>query len=122
METQQKHIFVAEDDPDILEVLQIILSMNGYQVTSVSRGDEVMAAVKKSRPDLVMMDIWMPGRDGTENAKEIKAEPELQHLPVILLSAVSDIETIASSVKAEAFVKKPFDIDELMAVIKKFLE
>lgn len=116
-----KHIFLAEDDPDIMEVIKIILEMQGHQTTLISRGDEVLPTIKKMKPDLILMDVWMPGMDGREVVKILKQQESTKEIPIIMLSALSELEAIAKEADANDFVHKPFDVDFLVEKVNKYI-
>lgn len=117
-----KKILVADDDLGILEVVKIILEESGrYAVETISDGDKVEAAIRREQPNLVLLDIWMPGCDGRELTKKLKADATVKDTPILLVSAYNDIETKAKEVGADGFVEKPFDIEDLKAKVANYL-
>lgn len=113
-------IMVADDDAAIVEVVTMVLEDAGYQVLSTSNGAAVRA-LKTNLPDLILMDIWMSGVDGSEIVKQLKAQPETKAIPVIIFSANRDCEAIAKAAGAEDYLKKPFDIDDLLDKVARFI-
>ena len=109
-----KNILIADDDPGILEVVKIILEEDGeYRVVTVSDGSKVESVIKQDRPDLILLDIWMPGMDGRELTKRLKSDPKVKNTPILLISAYDDIEGKAKEAGADGFIEKPFDIGAL---------
>ena len=116
---KQKTIFVVDDDPGILEVITIILSERGYEVVAFSDGTKVFEAVKKQKPDLIFLDIWISGSDGRDITKKLKSDPTTKKIPIIIISALNETEKIAKEVGADAFLEKPFDIEKLSLLVAK---
>jgi DNA-binding response OmpR family regulator len=112
----QKRILVADDDLAILDAIKMILEDEGYLVQVVANGEAVLQ-LKNDLPDLILLDIWMSGRDGGEICQQLKAQSHTAQIPVIMVSANKDTADIARSVGAEDFIAKPFDIDELVSKV-----
>lgn len=116
-------IVVAEDEPDIRELIAFTLRFAGYDVITGSNGEEGFKLTLQEHPDLVMLDVRMPRMTGYEACKRIKAEPELAATPVVFLSAKgqeSEIEQgIASG--AEEYLLKPFAPDQLVERVRAIL-
>jgi DNA-binding response OmpR family regulator len=118
---RQHTILVADDDPAILDATSMILEDEGYNVLTSSNGNTVMDS-KKNLPDLLLLDIWMSGKDGREICRQIKSTEQTKHIPVIMISANRDTEKIAKEVGAEDFITKPFDIDELLMKVDRHIK
>jgi CheY-like chemotaxis protein len=114
-----KKILAADDDEEILDVLSIILGSEGYDVTTLVNADEVMA-ISGDLPDLILLDIWMSGVDGRQICGLLKSRRDTRHIPVILVSANSDIIDIAKDAGADDFICKPFDMHELLVKVAKY--
>jgi CheY-like chemotaxis protein len=113
-----KRILVVDDDPAILEVVTIVLESEGYTVLDDS-GNEVDQKVAAFQPDAVLLDIWMTGEDGCEIAKRLKhVQPSL---PIILMSAHSSAATAVAEAGANAFLEKPFEVDELVRLVGEYV-
>ncbi len=119
MPEKKKKILVADDDEGILDVMGIMLESAGYSVTTIIRGEEVLA-IKEDLPDLILLDIWMEGIDGREICKYLKTQSSTKHIPVILISANSDTEEIATQAGADDFICKPFDRKALLQKVGKY--
>ena len=121
MNNIQKRILVCDDDLGIAEVMEIILSENGYQVKVLTSGKGIEKKILGFQPDLIFLDIWMPGIDGKEITKVLKRTQEFKKIPIILISALSDGERICKNVGADGFLAKPFEISDLLATIQKYI-
>ena len=115
----QKRILVADDDLAILDAIKMILEDEGFLVQVVSNGEAVLQ-LQFDLPDLILLDIWMSGRDGGEICRQLKAQNHTARIPVIMVSANKDTADIARSVGAEDFIAKPFDIDELVGKVGQY--
>lgn len=115
-----KKIALIEDDPDLFELLQHNLSRQSYEFTGRQTGDSALDFLHRERPDLLLLDVLLPGQDGIDICRQIKADSELRTLPVIFLSAL-DSETdrvLGLEIGAEDYIVKPFSIRELLARVK----
>jgi CheY-like chemotaxis protein len=117
----QKRILVADDDLAILDAIKMILEDEGFLVQVVSNGEAVLQ-LQFDLPDLILLDIWMSGRDGGEICRQLKAQNHTARIPVIMVSANKDTADIARSVGAEDFIAKPFDIDELVGKVSMYTQ
>lgn len=117
MTTLTKTILVADDDAAILESIQLLLEINNYSVI-ITTGEDVIQLIKKHKPDLVLLDIWMGMVDGKEVCRKIKADPKIGDIPIIMLSASNEIEKTFQETGASDYVEKPFDIDVLIEKIE----
>lgn len=117
-----KRILVIDDDEDILEILNIIFQESGYDVILSNTG-EAARHIKVIHPDLILLDVRIVGSDksGPEICREIKANYETKDLPVMLVSAETDLHLIARECSADAYLSKPFDIYDLLIRVKEYL-
>lgn len=116
-------IVVIEDEADILEIIDYNLSKEGYEVCSALDGEEGLQLVKKEVPDLVLLDLMLPGLDGIEVCRKLKADAATQSISIIMVTAKgeeSDI-VLGLGMGADDYVTKPFSPRELMARIKSVL-
>jgi DNA-binding response OmpR family regulator len=114
-----KRIFVAEDDQAILDVIKIILENDGYTIETTDTGDNIHEKIQKFEPHVVLLDIWLSGHDGGEIAKELKKNEKTKDFPVVIISANNATQQIAKEAGVNDFLQKPFDIDDLLRVVKK---
>jgi DNA-binding response OmpR family regulator len=113
-------IVIAEDEPDIRELIAFTLRFAGYEVITGSNGEEGYELTKKVRPDLAMFDVRMPKMTGYDACKKVKADPEIAHIPVIFLSAKGQENEIEQGLAAgaEEYLLKPFAPDQLTERVK----
>ena len=117
-----KKILIIDDDPDILEILSLLLLDNGYKVRALSCGDTVFDDIKDFQPDLILMDVMLAGMDGRAICKSIKENHLTYFLPVILISGTHDLaQSLHLPGAPNDYVAKPFDIDHLLQVVRKQL-
>jgi DNA-binding response OmpR family regulator len=116
-------IVIAEDEPDIRELIAFTLRFAGHEVITGSNGEEGYELARRERPDLVMLDVRMPKMTGYEACKRIKAEPEIAATPVIFLSAKGQETEIEQGLAAgaEEYLLKPFAPDQLVERVKVVL-
>ena len=113
--TPRTHVLVVDDCPATRELLGIILSGEGYEVTSASDGQLALDRLRdRLRPDLVLLDLVMPGVDGWEFLERKNRDPELAHIPVIILSGVGDEVTDVRRLGAVCSIPKPIPEDALI--------
>jgi len=118
---QIQKVLLCDDDEGITDVTSIVLEDLGYQVVTVANGEEVMPAVKKHHPDIILLDLWMPIVSGEEILQELKSSEKFKDIPVIVVSASKDTAQVAYRAKADDFLCKPFDIATLEDMVKKYL-
>ena len=118
----KKKILIAEDDKAIIDVVKIILEGEGYEVLTADQGATVHQNIAAHSPNMIFMDIWLFGEDGGKIAKEIKANPQTQKIPLVLMSANNETEKITKSVGADDFLLKPFNIDDLLYIVRKHIK
>jgi DNA-binding response OmpR family regulator len=108
-------IVIADDDPDILRLLERRLSRRGYEVATVADGRAALEAVRRTDPDAVLLDRLMPGMSGEEACATLKADERTAAIPVVLLSAQASEREIVEGfgVGADDYLTKPFDLEEL---------
>ncbi|NUM49145.1 MAG: response regulator transcription factor [Anaerolineales bacterium] len=113
-------ILVVDDDPFLLDVAVKILSKNGFEIEVANSGPDGLRQIFRVQPDLVLLDIMMPGMDGIEVLKRIR---EMTDIPVIMLSALNQTNIVAQALElgADDFVRKPFEKDELLARMRSLL-
>ncbi|MFH1239194.1 MAG: response regulator [bacterium] len=117
-------ILGADDSPFVLEIVETVLKSEGFEVVTASDGIEAWDKIQKERPDIVIVDIIMPGLNGYQICEKIKHDEKLRDLPVLVLTTKAqdkDIE-LAQASGADLYMTKPFDPDELAAKVRKFFE
>ncbi|NVN93922.1 MAG: response regulator [Bacteroidetes bacterium] len=118
------NILIVDDMPDNLKVLGNILKSEGYKVRPVPNGMLALQVADKEKPDLILLDIMMPVMDGFEVCRQLKENPKLKEIPVIFISALSDITDIAKAFAAGGvdYVNKPFQVEEIKALVATHLK
>lgn len=116
-------ILAVDDMPENLEILRVRLEANGYEVVTAPDGEEGLAAARSLTPDLILLDIMMPRRDGISVVRELKADPVLRAVPVILVTAKSDTRDVVEGLDAggDDFLSKPFEHSALLARVRSML-
>lgn len=118
---QQKKILVADDDPAILDAVSILLEDEGYLVETTANGNTAKI-MKDKLPDLLLLDIWMSGVDGRDICKYLKSQNRTRKIPIIMISASKDADESAMAAGADDFLAKPFDIEDLLGKIEKYID
>jgi two-component system, OmpR family, phosphate regulon response regulator PhoB len=120
-----KKILVIEDDKDIRDTIVYILQEENYEVIS-SEDSKILKSINDYNPDLVLLDNWLTDwksdANGQQLSKALKSDPATSHIPVIIISAVSNIKEIAELGLADGYLRKPFDLIELVDIVKLHLK
>ncbi|MDP4282920.1 MAG: response regulator [Bacteroidota bacterium] len=115
-------ILIVDDDKDLLTVIKSLLTKKGFDVSVYSDPVNLLPVVKHLEPQVILLDVFLAGKDGLEICKKLKSSPFSHHIPVIIFSAYSQIEeTAIDEFGAHDFIAKPFEINELMLKIDKAL-
>jgi DNA-binding response OmpR family regulator len=116
-------VLIVEDEPHILLSLEVLLERAGYATISARDGEEGLRLIRQLRPDVVLLDVMMPKRNGYEVCQAVKADPELRAIPVIMLSAKGqEVEVLKGlDLGATAYVTKPFGNVEVLEAIRAAL-
>ncbi len=116
----KKKILIAEDDTGILEAMQIMLEDAGYEVTTTVNGQAVQN-MQEELPNLLLLDIWLSGMNGTDICQQLKSREHTRHIPIIMCSANKDTQKLAKAYGADDFIAKPFEMHELLSKVKKYI-
>ena len=118
-----ERILVIEDQEDNRRILRDLLTSAGYALTEAVTGEEGVAMAEAEPPDLILMDIQLPGIDGYEATRRIKANPALRHIPIVVVTsyALSGDDVKARAAGADGYVTKPFSPRALLATIRGYL-
>ncbi|WP_144281923.1 response regulator [Chryseobacterium echinoideorum] len=117
----KKKILIFDDDQSILDVFKIIFAENGYEVQISQTSQDILDRVRAFIPDLILMDNWIPEIGGIEALKLLKNEDDYKNIPVIYMTANSDISSLAKKAQADDFIAKPFDLNKLERMVEKYL-
>jgi DNA-binding response OmpR family regulator len=118
-------ILIVDDDPQLVEALRVRLEVNNYTVITAFNGIIALDKIYKERPDLVLLDAWLPKMNGWEVCRKIKEDNSLKTIKVIFLTARTEISNKLIGIKmlkADAYITKPFETENLIATIKEVLD
>lgn len=117
-------IMVVDDEPDLLRLMEKILSKRGHEVIPVSSGRECLERVKTEKPDLILLDVMMPDIDGWEVSKTLKDSLETRDIPVVILTVRTSDASMERGFKfarCDAYLKKPIVLEKLFGTIEEFI-
>ena len=127
--SEKKLIMVVDDDPDLVESVSMRLISDGFRVTKAYDGEEAWERIREEKPQMLILDVMMPRKNGYALCDEIKKNDEFKDITVVLLTAVADAVTSTNythrdgiTTLADDFVPKPIDMDKLMDIVKDNLE
>ena len=120
MSDTKKRILVAEDDPSISSMLERILRKD-YDVVIAANGAEALSMALRSPPNLLLLDVMMPGVDGLQVARQVRAHPALKRVPIIFLTAKDGAMDVVKGIQhgARHYITKPFKLDDVLEKVKK---
>jgi DNA-binding response OmpR family regulator len=124
MEPQAKRVVCIEDEPEMIDLVRLILGRKGFEVIGANGGVEGLDAVRREKPDLVLLDLMMPDMDGWEVYQQIKADPMLREIPVVVVTAkAQSIDKVLGLhiAKVDDYITKPFGPQELLESVAKIL-
>ena len=112
-------ILVVDDDPEILTLLSTRLSRRGYKISTANDGTQALELAKRDKPDLVLLDVMMPGKSGWEVARALKQDPETESVKIVMVTAIGEKtnEITAPIYGADAHIDKPFEFEKLEKMI-----
>ncbi len=116
-----KKVLVIDDDPDILEALQMVLASGGYISEATTKGDETTQKVRDYKPDIIILDVLLSGNDGRKICKTLKDDVETKQIPIIMISAHPSAKDSVKECGADSFIAKPFTISGLLDEVKKYI-
>jgi adenylate cyclase len=116
-------LLIVDDNPANLEILEIRLARQGYEIITATDGDEALVVAREQTPDLILLDVMMPGKDGIAVCRELKGDPNLPFMPIILVTAKADADDIVAGLDAggDEYVTKPVDHAALLARVRSIL-
>ena len=116
-----KKIVVCDDDEGILDVVSTILSMYNFEVISEIQSTNAVDRIIREKPDVVLVDLWMPVINGGDIAHQLKNNPLTRHIPIIVFTASQEGKNLLKTLQVDGFIAKPFDINNLVKTIESFL-
>lgn len=125
----KKFVLVVDDDPDLVEMVSMKLESENFRVGKAYDGVEAWDKIKEEKPDLMILDVMMPRKNGYAVCDEIKKDPQYQNITVLLLTAVGDAVPSTSythkdgmTTLADDYIPKPIDLDKLMEIVKDYID
>jgi two-component system, OmpR family, response regulator len=118
-----RHVLLIEDEPNIIEAIRFLLTRDGWQVDTHSDGTDAVEVVRSAAPDLVILDLMLPGRSGMDILRDLRDIPELETLPVLMLTArgQSRDRDMAEKAGVSRFMTKPFSNAEVLTAVRDLL-
>ena len=115
-----RQVLLIEDEPNIIEAISFVLSRDGWQVATHADGSGALEAVRRLRPDVLILDVMLPGRSGFEILADIRADADLQGLKVLMLTAMGQVKEREAAARAGAdlFMAKPFANADMLAAVR----
>lgn len=119
-----KRILIADDEPDLVTMLMVRLRHEGFESLIARNGSECVLLAQQEKPDLIIMDVMMPVKNGYDACDEIKHNPETSHIPIFLITGLNqkENEIIGKHLGADAYFTKPFLLHDLLARVKTALK
>jgi DNA-binding response OmpR family regulator len=117
----RRRILIVDDDEGILEAFRAMLEGDEYEVVVTPNGEELLSLSKNILPDLIILDVLLSGIDGRDICKAFKNDPTTKDIPLIMISAHPNAEESVREVNADDYLKKPFEMDELLQKVAKYL-
>jgi CheY-like chemotaxis protein len=114
-----KTVLVVDDEPALRAVLRAVLDDEGYAVLEAAHGPAMLELLARKRADMVLLDVMMPGGDGREAHRQLRARADLPDVPVVMMSAAVQPDGLDPSIAA--FLRKPFDLDHLLALVANLI-
>jgi len=116
-----KRLLIIDNDTEVLNMMQEALVYEGFEVKTLERADHIFKVIDEYQPDLIMIDYILDGINGGEICHDIKVNPETGHIPVIIVTAYSKVILSLGSYRSDAFLAKPFGLDEMVKLVNKLL-
>ena len=117
----KKKVLIIDDDPDILDAVELIVTSDGYDAAMITKGNETCEKVRDYKPDLIILDVLLSGNDGRTICRTLKNDDTTKKIPIIMMSAHPSAKVSAIECGADSFIAKPFSIDVLLDEVKKFI-
>ena len=124
MTAGKRSVVCIEDESEMIDLIRLILGRRGFELTGATGGVEGLEAIRRVKPDLVLLDLMMPGMDGWEVYRRMKADAMMKTIPVIIVTAKAEgiDEVLAKHIaKVDDYIKKPFSLQELLQAIERVL-
>ena len=118
-----KKVLVVDDEPNIADLAKIRLTNAGFDVVTAYSGEEALEKVADEPPDVIVLDVMMPGIDGWEVASRLKGDPETKHIPILMLTALgTGEESLPGSANIDEYYTKPFETAKLVKLVRRLAD
>ena len=120
---KKRRILAVDDDPDLLDALLMLFSQEGYEFLAARTGEDGYNKAVREKPDLIILDIMLPGRDGYQIARHLRGHAKTKNIPILFLSAKDTPHDIEKGLKvqADAYIAKPFDLNRLLDKVEQLI-
>ena len=118
----KKKVLICDDDADILFICSYIFEKQGIEVITRTHCNNIVETVRDVKPDVILMDNWIPDSGGIVASRSIKEDIDLNHIPIIYFSANNDIQALANEAGADAYLAKPFDLEDLRKITTSLIK
>lgn len=116
-------VLVLDDSPAIVDSIEIMMELEGLSVSKFYKGSDMLNALHpESKPDVILMDMWLSGEDGRDICRHIRADENLRNIPVVIMSASRGLEQSALDAGANDFIAKPFDMEDMISRVKAYIK
>lgn len=113
-------VLICEDNRDIQDLLELIVISTGNEVIKCDTLDKVYPTLSSTKVDAMIMDYWFKNKDASDLIRELKASDKYGNVPIVIISAIPNLAQVAQNLKADAYIKKPFNVDDVKAIINQF--
>lgn len=117
----QKKVLIVDDDPAIVESLQLVLEDSGFEVITAEDGTFTNKKFFEKKPDIILLDYWLPGENGGEITRRLKMRSHTKDIPIIIISASYNIKELVTKAGADDFLAKPYNIEDLIQIVNKHI-
>jgi CheY-like chemotaxis protein len=115
-------VLICDNEQDILNLMAEVVGELGHEVIPCLDGKCVISTATKSKPKLIILDFWLDGTDAREIIRDLRQQPEINDIPVLLVSAIANVEEVGSQLDVNGIIRKPFDIVKLQQIVTEILD
>lgn len=116
-------IIVLDDSPAIVDSIEMMMELEGLSVSKFYKGSDMLTALNTNeKPNVILMDMWLSGEDGRDICRHIRSDEHLRDIPVVIMSASRGLEQSALDAGADAFIAKPFDMEDMIDRVRSYIK